>query len=365
MKQLTAGAVFGLLAALSLFRCTDTGTNQNHNGQDTAVHYTLLKAIPLIHPNPFTPLVRTGDKLYIASADWAGTNGGLEEIDAVTLQNNGVKLGQAALGGVITDLCLADSNRLLVAWDDFTKNRVSGFRLSDYTALGAICSTASFKFSSMAVADTLLLVCDKYDTIGHHQGVYAFNLSNGALAAGPVFTGATPMDIETGNGTAVVVNMAGTGGSIATIRYGDGSFNADTLADVLTTSDNILRWRGDTFYLIDRTNGAISQLGSDYAILGATQFSVGQGTNPQDLAWMGDSLAFVPRLASPRILAVNPQTGDSLWSIDLSAWADSTDHSPEASAVCIKGDTLFVAIQRLVNYAPVDTSYILAFKITE
>lgn len=99
------------------------------------------------------------------------------------------------------------------------------------------------------------------------------------------------------------------------------------------------------------------------------QYSVGPGSNPQDIAIVNESKAYISRLANNKLLVVKPLTGEVLKELDLSFLAE-TDESPCqqhgdcSSSLCIQGrcakdgiaelatmelyqDHLFVTVQRL------------------
>ena len=88
------------------------------------------------------------------------------------------------------------------------------------------------------------------------------------------------------------------------------------------------------------------------------QFSVGNGTNPQDIAFASPAKAYVSRLGSPDLLVVDPSTGATLGAIPLGAWADG-DGNPEAAHLAVAGDLLFVALGRLANFVPADTGLVV------
>ena len=81
------------------------------------------------------------------------------------------------------------------------------------------------------------------------------------------------------------------------------------------------------------------------------QFSVGNGSNPQHIAFASETKAYVSRLKSERVLVVNPATGDSLGGVDLSFVADA-DGLPEATFLTIFDGRLYVTCQRLDRDAP-------------
>lgn len=163
---------------------------------------------------------------------------------------------------------------------------------------------------------------------------------------------------------AVVLTTDFSTGSLSTL---DLSINTTTDDLLSIHSDASIRVRGDRVYVINR-------LGQDNIIVldpsdlatPLTQFSTGNGTNPHDIAFASDTKAYVSRYASDHLLIVDPTTGDSLGTVDLSAFAD-TDGLPEASQLALYGDHLFVACQRLDrdnSFAPTDASIIAVVDIT-
>ena len=91
------------------------------------------------------------------------------------------------------------------------------------------------------------------------------------------------------------------------------------------------------------------------------QFSVGNGTNPQEVEFASPDKAYVSRYDSASLLIVNPRDGSELGEIDLSAFADG-DGLPEMSSMGIVGSRLYVACQRLDRdggWGPVGDSYLV------
>ena len=91
------------------------------------------------------------------------------------------------------------------------------------------------------------------------------------------------------------------------------------------------------------------------------QFSVGNGTNPQDIEIVNPGKAYVSRYKSTDLLIVDPQSGAELGTIDLSGFADA-DGLPEMSAMVTVGSRVYVAVQRLDrdgDWGPVDVSYLV------
>ena len=112
-------------------------------------------------------------------------------------------------------------------------------------------------------------------------------------------------------------------------------------------SDAAVRTYGGLVYVINRFGeDNILVLDPEDLATPVLQFSVGNGTNPQDIAFLSQTRAYIARRASDRLLIVNPATGDSLGGIDLSFVADA-DGLPEMKFVTIFGRSLYVTCQRL------------------
>ena len=86
------------------------------------------------------------------------------------------------------------------------------------------------------------------------------------------------------------------------------------------------------------------------------QYSVGAGTNAQDIAVVNEDRAYVPRFAAPELLIVHPTQGNELGRVDLSPYADE-DGNPEAAQAAAVNGTVYVALQRLDDtWTPTDYS---------
>jgi len=156
---------------------------------------------------------------------------------------------------------------------------------------------------------------------------------------------------------------------VVTTDYQTGS-TAYLPAGAETAQTNLLTIHGDAGVRYqDGTIYIINRLGQDNILVldagdPATplrQFSVGNGSNPQDIAVVSPERAYVTRYEVPSMLIVNPSTGDSLGHVDLSAFADD-DGVPEMGEMVLRGQRLYVALQRLDRsgfpWVPVDVSYL-------
>lgn len=85
------------------------------------------------------------------------------------------------------------------------------------------------------------------------------------------------------------------------------------------------------------------------------QVSVGNGSNPQDIAFVSASKAYVSLLASPRLLILNPTTLATLGEVDVSSQLSPSerDASPEPGFMLVHNGLLYVVLQHLDNFTPV------------
>jgi len=148
-------------------------------------------------------------------------------------------------------------------------------------------------------------------------------------------------------------------GSSSVIRL-DGSYTTDRNVEVIY-SDAVARYYGGLIYVVNRMGGDNIQVldpSDDFSTV--RQFSVGAGSDPHDIAFVSETKAYVSRGNETELLIVNPSSGSSIGSIDLSGFSDA-DGIPEMDCMMLIGDLLFVSIQRLDrnNYwLPVPPSYL-------
>ena len=123
-------------------------------------------------------------------------------------------------------------------------------------------------------------------------------------------------------------------------------------------SDAVARWYQGELYVVNRFGQDNVQVVSGTPPHHTVrQFSTGNGSNPQDIAFVSASKAYVTRYAEPSLLIVNPTTGASPGAIDLSAFADG-DGIPDMARMIRVGRWLFVALQRLTSFVPSGTSMV-------
>lgn len=139
--------------------------------------------------------------------------------------------------------------------------------------------------------------------------------------------------------------------------------NLDTRAasnDVASIgSDAMARCYQGLIYVVNRFGGDNVQVidpAQNYATV--RQFSVGNGSNPQDIVFVSPTKAYVSRYGSSSILIVNPANGTSGPTISLAGFADS-DGLPEMARMVRMERWLFVACQRLTNFQPSNDAVIV------
>lgn len=130
-------------------------------------------------------------------------------------------------------------------------------------------------------------------------------------------------------------------------------------------ADAVARSFGGKVYVVNRLGADnIQLLDPTQNFKTLSQFSVGAGTNPQDIAVVSAERAYVALYNEAYLLVVNPQTGATLGTIDLAPWSlEDPDGLPEASSLMVVDEQLFVTLQRLEraspNYLPTGESTIL------
>ena len=167
---------------------------------------------------------------------------------------------------------------------------------------------------------------------------------------------------------AVPVEAAQTRAYMTTTDFGTGGLSWIDLAtrtvhtDVAPVfRDAVLRCFGGLVYVVNREGQDNIQV-IDPAAGHATirNFSVGNGLNPQDIAFVSATKAYVSRYDSPDLLVVNPSSpsGGPMSVIPLGAFADA-DGSPEMSRMVRVGHYVFVACQRLTSFQPSNPSFVV------
>ncbi len=177
-----------------------------------------------------------------------------------------------------------------------------------------------------------------------------------AVSCGSPYTGQHVSDIS--GSAAVVVTTDYRTGSLAVISLDHKEVDKDFSH---IHPDTICRYSPITkkMYLVERMGAdAIAVLNPGHGYIMESEFSVGAGTNAQDIAVVSRDRAYVARYSSSTMTVINPDTGDLLDEIDLSPWADEDGLAEPGWGVEHDGK-IFVAIQRLKDFQPTDYSAIL------
>lgn len=140
----------------------------------------------------------------------------------------------------------------------------------------------------------------------------------------------------------------------------DGSY---TVAQDVTPvhSDAVARYYEGLIYVVNQfgaDNIQILDPGNNFVTV--RQFSVGNGSNPKDIAFVNKTKAYVTRYSSTELWIVDPSSGSHIGTIDLSSLSDE-DGIPEMDRMIRIGSHLFITVQRIdrdSDWGPVGLSYL-------
>ena len=154
-------------------------------------------------------------------------------------------------------------------------------------------------------------------------------------------------------------------GQIERLTVGDTIESSGTTP--ATGSDIRVATDGTDVYQIGRFRlDTLTRFRADELTNPVYQYSVNgdeTASNPYDIAFLNDERAYIARYGSPLVWVVNPSAETrpefKLGELDLSGY--DADGVPEAANVAIVDDKLFVLMQRLTDFAPVQTGYVAVF----
>jgi hypothetical protein len=170
---------------------------------------------------------------------------------------------------------------------------------------------------------------------------------------------------ETGGGddAASIVNPSTPPASgaafVLTTDFSTGSYSVVDLATRNTfddiafggvSSDAMARVFNGLVYVVNRLGADNIQLiDPQQGYQTVAQESVGNGTNPQDIAVVGTDKAYVSRLNSDQLLIIDPATLMPTGSIDLSSLtkADDLDGVPELSRLLLHNGLVYLTVQHI------------------
>ena len=125
-------------------------------------------------------------------------------------------------------------------------------------------------------------------------------------------------------------------------------------------NDARVRWFDGRVYVVNRFGADNIQVlnGTTYALI--RQFSVGNGSNPYDIAFASPTKAYVTRYETADLWIVDPTTGTHTGTISLASLADA-DGKPEMDRLMMVGPLLFISLQRVdrqAGFVPTDSSLV-------
>jgi hypothetical protein len=130
----------------------------------------------------------------------------------------------------------------------------------------------------------------------------------------------------------------------------------------LAGSDPVIRHWGSELFIINRfgsDNITIANAGT-FALV--DQISTGGGSNPQDVAVVGDKL-YVPALGTSGVVVIDRSDGNSLSTINLGA-LDPNDNVPDCVSAYAVGTKVFVACGILDGFTQTDDGIVAVIDTT-
>jgi hypothetical protein len=161
-------------------------------------------------------------------------------------------------------------------------------------------------------------------------------------------------------GRAFVLATDFSSGNVASVGFGPPP--AATCDVAPTCADAVLRYHQGLLYVVERFGcDNIRVLDPNAAFAVVQQFSVGNGSNPNDIVIVSPTRAFVSRYDTADLWIVNPQTGAFVGSVSLAAFADA-DGIPEMKSLAVRNGRVFVTVQRVdrdLFFSPTDSSQVV------
>lgn len=161
---------------------------------------------------------------------------------------------------------------------------------------------------------------------------------------------------QTNSAIGVVTTDFGGGGRFKTFQTNS---NVALPGEIPIHSDAVSRYYLQKVFIVNRLGrDSIFVLNPNQFFLPEIQFSVGQGTNAQDIAAISSTKAYVTRYNSRDLLVVNPSVGLQTGIIPLGQFAEPTsngitpDGLPEMSWMVSYQSKVYVTLQRLDRNDP-------------
>ncbi|MEO6462701.1 MAG: hypothetical protein ABIP29_06460 [Candidatus Eisenbacteria bacterium] len=175
-----------------------------------------------------------------------------------------------------------------------------------------------------------------------------------------LLAGTTAAPARAAQGRAFVFATDFSSGTIASVGFGPPPAANCNVAP--TCADAVLRYHQGRLYLVERfgcDNIRVLDPNAGFAVV--QQFSVGNGSNPNDIVIVSPTRAFVTRYDTADLWIVHPQTGAFVGSVSLAAFADA-DGIPEMNRLAVMNGRVFVTVQRVdrdLFFSPTDSSQVV------
>ncbi len=178
------------------------------------------------------------------------------------------------------------------------------------------------------------------------------------LAVSTIWLGCEPTNNDFGEAPSYGIFVATsdfTAGAVAVI-HGDPPAEVDK-PDSLLSGDPAASYYNGLVYVVNRWGfDNIQVLDPEANYETVSQYSTGNGSNPQDIAFASTDRAFISRYEKTHLYIVDSFTGYFQANVNLGEYADA-DGIPEAAKMLVVDNRLFVALQRLDSanfYAPTE-----------
>ena len=171
---------------------------------------------------------------------------------------------------------------------------------------------------------------------------------------------AAPASPHAAQGRGFVLATDFASGNVANVALGPPPAPACNVAPAC--ADAVLRHHQGRLYVVERfgcDNVRVLDPNAGFAVV--RQFSVGNGSNPQDIAVVSPTKAYVSRYETGDLWIVNPQSGAFLGSVSLAQFADA-DGVPEMHRLAVRAGRVFVTVQRVDReafFTPTDSSTVV------
>ena len=339
-----------------------------------------LQALALAGQNPVA-LEYAADlgRLLVSVAGTFGVNdGGIEAVDPFRFKSEGLLIGEAALGGDAGPLASVAGIKVYVVAGGFSANGIKVFDLSLDPSKGTLSASDPRDLGldlpfvpSLAVDGARMLLVP--DRTLEAPGVRLVDTFSDSVTSA-IDVGLPPNIVLVAPPTPPTVFVSTTDfvtGSYSTVDLESGAADSDLPDQTgIAEADNSAVYFNNRVYVLNRFGfDNISVLETEDLSTAARQFSTGNGSNPQDMAFVSDSKAYVSLYGSNDLLIVDPTAtvgNEITGSIDLSEYLapDDADGLVEAAAMAKVGRYLFVALQQLSDFEII-TNGVLAVIDTE